>query len=149
MNTPLQQAAQELIDRWDSPMWRYQQATTDVIAELRKALTAEIAQSAEPAAWAMCRADGLVLDVICPDEHESYESYEGFYTTPLYLHPPQPQATYSDSTPLLHVGNSSFEDWFQERDRAGKSDKQLAREAYAAGMGDPLVTYAAAQGEKP
>ena len=87
----------------------------------------ELVQSVEPAAWM---------------------TQDGVACIPLYLHPPQPQATYSDSTPLLHVGNSSFEDWFQERDRAGKSDKQLAREAYAAGMGDPLVTYAAARGEK-
>ena len=35
----------------------------------------------EPVAWAMQRADGLVLDVICPEEHESHE---GSYTLPLY-----------------------------------------------------------------
>lgn len=34
-----------------------------------------------PVAWAMLRTDGLVLDVICPDEHERYE---GEYTLPLY-----------------------------------------------------------------
>lgn len=34
-----------------------------------------------PVAWAMSRPDGLVLDVICPDEHESHE---GRYTRPLY-----------------------------------------------------------------
>lgn len=50
---------------------------------------------------------------------------------------------YADSTPLLHVGDSAFEDWYQQHPKAGAGgDKQLAREAYAAGMGDPLVTYA-------
>jgi len=50
---------------------------------------------------------------------------------------------YVDSTPLLNVGNSAFEDWFQAHPKACTGDKQLARDAYAAGMGDPLVTYAA------
>lgn len=52
-------------------------------------------------------------------------------------------APYVDSTPKLHVGSSSFEDWFQAHEKACTGDKQLARDAYAAGMGDPLVTYAA------
>lgn len=34
----------------------------------------------EVVAWAMPRDDGLFLDVICPEEHESYE---GDYTVPL------------------------------------------------------------------
>ena len=50
--------------------------------------------------------------------------------------------TYRDSTPWLSVGCSSFEDWFQAHEKACTGDKQLARDAYAAGMGDPLVTYA-------
>lgn len=36
----------------------------------------------------MRRPDGLILDVICPDEHEAYE---GEYTVPLYA-APQPKA---------------------------------------------------------
>ena len=47
----------------------------------------------------------------------------------------------TDSTPKLHVGNSSFEEWYQTYPRQGIS-KQIARDAYAAGMGDLLVTYA-------
>lgn len=46
---------------------------------------------------------------------------------------------YSDSTPDLHVGDSAFEDWYQQHPKAVGGDKQLARDAYAAGMGDPLV----------
>ena len=51
---------------------------------------------------------------------------------------------YKDSTPLLNVGDSSFEDWFQQQPFATEPGvKQMCRDAYAAGMGDPLVTYAA------
>jgi hypothetical protein len=47
---------------------------------------------------------------------------------------------YVDSTPHLHVMDSAFEDWFQAHPRACESGiKQMARDAYAAGMGDPLV----------
>lgn len=52
--------------------------------------------------------------------------------------------TYSDSTPHLSVGDSSFESWFAAYDPWGKGDKQRARDAYAAGMGDPLVVAAQA-----
>ena len=45
MTTPLQQAAQAMIDRWDSTDWKDTPHTADYIAELRKALDAEIAQS--------------------------------------------------------------------------------------------------------
>lgn len=48
-------------------------------------------------------------------------------------------APYADSTPSLHVGDSSFESWFEAKDMAGLGTKQLACDAYAAGMGDPLV----------
>jgi len=37
----------------------------------------------EPVAWGM-EKDGLIYDVICPDEHEREE---GEYTIPLYTHP--------------------------------------------------------------
>ena len=36
----------------------------------------------EPVAWGLHRNDGLILDVIC---HEEHESHEGDYTVPLYL----------------------------------------------------------------
>ena len=50
---------------------------------------------------------------------------------------------YADSTPKLHVGNSAFEDWFQAQPFATQIGvKQMCRDSYAAGMGDPLVTYA-------
>jgi hypothetical protein len=50
---------------------------------------------------------------------------------------------YKDSTPKLNVGWSAFEDWFQQQPFATQAGiKQLCRDSYAAGMGDPLVTYA-------
>jgi signal transduction histidine kinase len=45
--TPLQQAAQAVIARWESPLWKYQLHTGVYIAELRKALEAEQAQAAK------------------------------------------------------------------------------------------------------
>lgn len=53
-----------------------------------------------------------------------------------------PAVAYKDSTPGLHVGDSSFESWYSGYKLDPTSIKQIARDAYAAGMGDPLVTYA-------
>lgn len=44
MTTPLQKAAQAVIDRWESPSWKDQPHTAEYIAELRKALDAELQQ---------------------------------------------------------------------------------------------------------
>ena len=41
----------------------------------------------------------------------------------------------------LHVGNSLFESWYSDYDSTGCGEKQRARDAYAAGMDDPLVTH--------
>lgn len=54
----------------------------------------------------------------------------------------QTTPTYKDSTPELHIGDSAFESWYNSYSPMHKSDKQRARDAYAAGMGDPLVTAA-------
>lgn len=54
----------------------------------------------------------------------------------------QAAPTYEDSTPELHVGDSAFESWYSTYNPSHKSDKQRARDAYAAGMGDPLVMAA-------
>jgi len=52
---------------------------------------------------------------------------------------------YHDSTPHLHVGDSAFEDWYQAYCvNPPANPKQAARDAYAAGMGDPLVCAAPA-----
>lgn len=46
----------------------------------------------------------------------------------------------------LSVGDSHFEEWYQSYERQGIS-KQVARDAYAAGMGDPLVAIAQPESE--
>lgn len=56
----------------------------------------------------------------------------------------QAAPAYKDSAPELHIGDSAFESWYSTYSPAHKSDKQRARDAYAAGMGDPLVTAAPA-----
>jgi hypothetical protein len=60
-----------------------------------------------------------------------------------------PTALQADSTPLLHVGESRFESWFSEYESKQKGAKQQMRDAYAAGMGDPLVTYATQPTDTP
>ncbi len=57
---------------------------------------------------------------------------------------PRAEAPYRDSTPHLHVGDSSFESWYEQyAARITGNPKQTARDAYAAGMGDPLVVAVA------
>lgn len=53
MTTALQQAAQAVIDRWDSPSWKDQPHTSVYIAELRKAIADEQAQAVEPASTSL------------------------------------------------------------------------------------------------
>lgn len=54
------------------------------------------------------------------------------------------EPAYRDSTPHLNVGNSAFESWFQAQPFATQIGiKQISRDSYAAGMGDPLVVAAA------
>ena len=80
--TPLQKAAQSVIDRWDSPLWKDQPHTGVYIAELRKALEAEQAQAVEPVATVQC-INGVTigyLDVMQP------------VGTKLYTHPVQTPA---------------------------------------------------------
>ena len=102
MNTPLQQAAQAMIDRWDSTDWKDTPHTAHYVAELRKALDAEMAQSVEPVAWTTRRFDDIMSRERYA-EHKRLDTYthrSGDFDTPLYLHPPQPQAT----TPAVPEG---------------------------------------------
>jgi hypothetical protein len=46
----------------------------------------------QPIAWGMPRPDGLILDVICPEEHARMP---GQYTVPLYA-APQPRKRLTD-----------------------------------------------------
>ena len=111
MTTPLQQAAQAILARWDAPASTQQILTGEHIYEqLRKALDAElaqtetgtrnlrvpeIAQSVEPCAVFQGRVDSgehgaFNLDLLKMIPRGAY----------LYLRPPQPQAT----TPVVPEG---------------------------------------------
>lgn len=41
---PLREAAQEVIDRWDTPLWKHALATAVIINRLRRALAAQTGQ---------------------------------------------------------------------------------------------------------
>jgi hypothetical protein len=70
--TPLQQAAQAVIARWESPLWKYQLHTSVYIAELRKALEAEQAPAVEPCKGHNCGSINPKLhSAECFDEHEA------------------------------------------------------------------------------
>ena len=61
------------------------------------------------------------------------------------LREPPVQPAYKDSTPNLNVGESSFESWYDQYLASApvhQENKQRLRDAYAAGMGDPLVMAA-------
>lgn len=64
----------------------------DACLSVSAALRAEIErlEAAEPVAWGMVNAEtGLILDVICPEEHAREP---GSYTIPLYAAPTPPAA---------------------------------------------------------
>jgi len=61
---------------------------------------------------------------------------------PPWQAPAQATPTCKDSTPELHIGDSAFESWYSSYNPTHKGDKQRARDAYAAGMGDSLVMAA-------
>jgi hypothetical protein len=58
---------------------------------------------------------------------------------------------YVDCCPQLNVGGSAFEDWYQAHPKACTGDKQLARDAYVAGMGDPSAAafYRGSEPQQP
>ena len=62
----------------------------------------------------------------------------------------QAEPVYKDSAPHLHVGDSAFESWFQAQPFATQTGiKQISRDSYAAGMGDPLVVADSQQQAEP
>jgi hypothetical protein len=67
----------------------------------------------EPVAWGM-KKDGIILDVICPDEHEREE---GGYTVPLYT---TPQRTWVGLTieETSEIYNSKYNEYAVDLDIA-------------------------------
>lgn len=79
MNTPLQQAAQAVIARWESPKWKDEAPTAVVIGALLKALTDEQAQAVEPVAWMHPSRDPHLLNLLARIHRDDghYESEHG------------------------------------------------------------------------
>jgi hypothetical protein len=119
------------------------------------ALAAAPAGGAEPVAWmytlwfgdeavrqvAFCYRFDLAVASPFGREGIDFAADGKIEEQPLYAAPTaQPQPAYSDSTSGLHIGDSAFEDWYQSYCvNIPANPKQAARDAYAAGMGDPLV----------
>lgn len=72
-------------------------------SKLRAAIESELEKpSPEPVAWAFESGEGLLLDIITPEEHDSHE---GMYKVPLYRRPPAQPAP-ADVGELEYQGNS-------------------------------------------
>ena len=83
--TPLQKAAQDIVERWDSPGWKDVMPTAGYIAELRKALEAEQAQAVEPVGYFyFVRNENVWKQAGDMQFKDAY--------TPLYLHQPKQRA---------------------------------------------------------
>jgi hypothetical protein len=92
--------ALEMLAKWEHPASNITTKTgriyphrvaVDAADTLRTAI--EQAEKQGPVAWGMPRSDGLILDIIAPEEHESYE---GEYTIPLYTTPPTYEQGWKD-----------------------------------------------------
>ena len=129
MNTPLQKAAQAAIANSDEFYALYKRTVTSgcipvcelkfVAAqkELRKALDAELQQAVEPVAWRwgilpdspLMKRKGQKSGVYLENPKDigidvnGVKSLENYKWTPLYLHPPQPQATTSLPAEVLEA----------------------------------------------
>lgn len=89
----LRAAAQAVVDRWDSPLWKDLPHTGEFIARLREALdgapSAPTAQT--PIAWVRCGSDGRYEGPIMDAHLEPVRKASGAWT-PLYA-APQPTTT--------------------------------------------------------
>ena len=92
--------------------------------ESRKAMEAEQAQAVEPVATTM--ADHIKNECGYCDFHAVVPN-----GTKLFTHP-APSVTGERAK----VGDSKFESWYSELNQAGKGSKQVAREAYEAGLNE-------------
>ena len=163
MTDKLRKAAQQIIDAWNygSPFEKYLVALDEALDH-----SGETNEMVAPDGYALISIDALkawgkygeLLNAcLFPAEQAKQEPvafvsevYQSRYTlewngrslpvgAPLYDHSNSQPVVQAEQEPVLHVGDSSFEDWYQAHPKASGGDKQLARDAYAAGMGDPLV----------
>lgn len=126
-------------------------------------LCPECGETTEPAVMPAAPSDAAMialddLEAMCKAGEDSghsvmhiadvRSSIEGLRAALSQTMQPQAGAVYVDSAPHLHIGDSAFEDWYQNYLPNSVGHKQIARDAYAAGMGDPLVVVAPAAGEQ-
>jgi hypothetical protein len=88
----LREAAQALVDRWDTPLWKDAPHTGQYIDALRAAL-AQAEQ--EPCGWG-CFMDGVLMENLVSDEKSvdywcasKDPEMHGLTKKPLYTYPPQ------------------------------------------------------------
>ena len=81
--TPLQKAAQALVNRWDLPTWKNQSPTADYISELRKALDAEISQSVEHVGCGYDETTGNCTKNPCCNLSTTSAAPEGYALVPV------------------------------------------------------------------
>ena len=117
--TPLQQTATALLEQWGSPRMN------GCLIDLRTALADEQAQAVEPVGYFCSNPAG--------DFRYQVSLTSGYPdSAPLYTHPAPLPATGERAK----VGDSRFESWYSELQQAGKGSKQIAREAYEAGLNE-------------
>jgi hypothetical protein len=95
--TDLRQAAQAVVDRWDTPAWEWrdQGPTADLMADLRKALAQPEQPEQKPVAWAVFEGWNA-HDLYLPQEYDEalkMAGYKGDHAEvkPLYTTPPAAQ----------------------------------------------------------
>ena len=135
MNTPLQKSAAKFalnaINKFISAEHLASVELVDLhiaAGKLSDALEAEQAQAVEPVAWigdSPSKGNGRRLFWSESAAYAYADKYE-----PLYLHPAPPAGE------RAKVGDSRFESWYSELHQAGKGSKQIAREAYEAGLNE-------------
>lgn len=141
MNLPLPEKKTILVAIAGSPAYFSGYSTEQIQAygqACREAALAELhvpeiscGNIVEPVAWAITASNtGRMCQVTL--DHDEVEGMNSKYVTPLYLHPPQPTTVKQ----YLKVGDSRFESWYSELNQAGKGSKQIAREAYEAGLNE-------------
>ena len=136
--TPLQQAAKDIVECWDSPSWKDQPHTARYVDELRKALDAELQQAVEPYA--------VFQGLVDSGEHGAFNLDllkmipRGAY---LYLHPPQQQAT-TPAVPELLEELENCRDLLKIAFPDAPVDSCIG-----VGIIKASAAIAAAQGEKP
>ena len=139
--TPLQKAAQAVIDRWDSPLWKDQPHTGVYIAELRKALEAEQAQAVEPIGY-IRHAD----KTFWPHPECAVYASVSPSLAPVYAHPaPPPVATVKEPLKV----HASAEDYMRHKYGAyrGHFAWRELEEAYSQGRYDELQAKGPSQAE--